>query len=170
MQEHLCSLENWSDTWLLSCNLDKCMKMHTGPNKKLCNYKLYGKTLSNVKEEKDIVVTIDDDLTFEPHILEIVKKANERCGMFRRNFDFVDAEIFPLLYKTVVIPHLEYAASVWSPRKMEQIKKIEGIERRATKYIPEMSNLTYPERLRKPKLPTLLLRRLRGDLIEVYKS
>ena len=32
-----------------------------------------------------------------------------------------------------------------------------------------MSNLTYPERLKKLKLPTLMYRRLRGDLIEVYK-
>ena len=125
--------------------------------------------VSNVKEEKDIGVTIDDDLTFEPNILEIVKKANKMCGMIRRNFEFLDAELFPLLYKTVVRPHLEYAAPVWSPRKIEPIKKIEGVQRRATKYIPGMSNLTYPERLKKLKLPTLMYRRLRGDLIEVYK-
>ena len=169
MQEDLYNLENWSDTWLLSFNLDKCIKMHVGPNKKLCNYQLCGNTLSNVKEEKDIGVTIDDDLTFEPHILEIVKKANKMCGMIRRNFEFLDAELFPLLYKTVVRPHLEYAAPVWSPRKIELIKKLEGVQRRATKYIPGMSNLTYPERLKKLKLPTLMYRRLRGDLIEVYK-
>ena len=35
--------------------------------------------------------------------------------------------------------------------------------------IPGLSNLSYPERLRKLKLPTLAYRRLRGDMIQVFK-
>ena len=40
---------------------------------------------------------------------------------------------------------------------------------RATKIIPGLRNLTYKDRLQKIKLPTLKFRRLRGDLIEMYK-
>ena len=169
LQEELYSMEDWSDAWLLGFNLDKCIKMHIGPNKKPYDYELHGEILSTEKKEKDIGVNIDEDLTFEPHILEKIKKANQMCGMIRRNFEFLDAEIFPLLYKTVVRPHLEYAVSVWAPHKIELIKKIEGVQRRATKYLPGMKDLSYPERLRKLKLPTLMYRRLRGDLIETYK-
>ena len=43
------------------------------------------------------------------------------------------------------------------------------VQRRATKMIPTMKGLTYEERLKKLKLPTLTYRRLRGDMIEVYK-
>ena len=32
-----------------------------------------------------------------------------------------------------------------------------------------MKNLSYPERLKKLGLPTLAYRRIRGDMIEVYK-
>ena len=39
----------------------------------------------------------------------------------------------------------------------------------ATKQIPRIKNLSYEERLRKLELPTLSYRRLRGDMIEVYK-
>ena len=35
--------------------------------------------------------------------------------------------------------------------------------------LPSMDNLSYKERLQKLKLPTLVYRRLRGDMIEVYK-
>merc|ERR1711895_270997 len=35
--------------------------------------------------------------------------------------------------------------------------------------VPGYKDLTYEERLRKLKLPTLAYRRLRGDLIDVYK-
>jgi len=41
--------------------------------------------------------------------------------------------------------------------------KIEQVQKRATKQIPEMKNLNYEERLRKPKLPTIGYRRVRGD-------
>ena len=34
---------------------------------------------------------------------------------------------------------------------------------------PSMDNLSYKERLQKLKLPTLVYRRLRGDMIELYK-
>ena len=44
------------------------------------------------------------------------------------------------------------------------IESVESVQRRATKLIPKIKNLTYPERL-----PTLLYRRVRGDMIEVYK-
>ena len=46
---------------------------------------------------------------------------------------------------------------------------IEDVQRRATKLIPEIKHLSYPERLRKLKLPTLSYRRIRGQMIEVYK-
>ena len=43
------------------------------------------------------------------------------------------------------------------------------VQRRATKMIPELKHLSYPERLKKLKLPTMAYRRARGDMIEVFK-
>ena len=44
------------------------------------------------------------------------------------------------------------------------------VQRRATKLIPGIANLSYEEKLRELKLTTLEDRRIRGDLIEVYKK
>ena len=52
---------------------------------------------------------------------------------------------------------------------MKYIKAIESVQRRATKMIPTIKDLSYSERLKKLKLPTLAYRRARGDMIEVYK-
>ena len=65
-------------------------------------------------------------------------------------------------------PHLEYAQEIWQPFLKRQSKLIEGVQRRATKLIPEIRNLTYEERLKYLKLPTLKYRRLRGDMILTF--
>ena len=38
-----------------------------------------------------------------------------------------------------------------------------------TRMLPDLKNMSYPERLKKLGLTTLESRRLRGDLIEVFK-
>ena len=43
------------------------------------------------------------------------------------------------------------------------------MQKRATKQIPGFKDLSYQERLKRLKLPTLVYRRARGDMIEVYK-
>ena len=52
---------------------------------------------------------------------------------------------------------------------VKHIESIEGVQCRATKMIPELKHLSYPERLKKLKLPTMAYRRARGDMIEVFK-
>ena len=69
----------------------------------------------------------------------------------------------------MVRTQLDYASSVCVPYKKKHIDMIENVQKRATKQIPGMKNLSYEERLRKLELPTLSYRRLRGDMIEVYK-
>ena len=50
------------------------------------------------------------------------------------------------------------------------ILKIEGVQRRFTRMIDEVGLLPYSERLGVLKLTTLIERRKRGDLIEIFKS
>ena len=52
---------------------------------------------------------------------------------------------------------------------MKNIRKLEAVQRRATKLIPSFYNLTYSERLQELNLPSLLYRRTRMDLIMTYK-
>ena len=170
LQEDIKEMVKWADQWQLELHPDKCVKMSIN-NKELENrtYNMDDVILRNVKQEKDIGVIVDDQLKFEDHMYEKIKKANNMMGLIRRSFIHLDEEMFLKLYKALVRPHLEYANVIWHPTKIKDITAIENVQRRATKYLPSLKNLSYEERLQKLKLPTLRYRRLRGDMIETYK-
>jgi len=58
---------------------------------------------------------------------------------------------------------------VWCPYKKGDIEIIEKVPKRATKLIISLKHLSYSERLKQLQLPTLKYRRLRGDMIQVFK-
>ena len=127
------------------------------------------KDLEVREDEKDLGVTFDPSLKFSKHVSVTANKANRIVGVIKRTFDHKDEEIFKPLYKTLVRPHLEYANCVWSPFLERDRTTIEKVQRRATKMIPALKDLPYETRLQRLNLPTLSYRRLRGDMIQVYK-
>jgi len=50
------------------------------------------------------------------------------------------------------------------------IEKLEKVQKRATRMVITIKKLHYEERLRRLKLPTVKYRRIRGDMIELYKT
>ena len=46
---------------------------------------------------------------------------------------------------------------------------MENVQDRATKLVPALKDLEYPDRLKQLDLPSMAYRRCRGDMIEVYK-
>ena len=55
------------------------------------------------------------------------------------------------------------------PLQKGDIEAIEKVQKRATKLVISLKKLPYKERLLQLNLHTLKYRRLRGDMIEVYK-
>ena len=145
-------------------------KQHnTTTSKDEISYFLQFHTLDAVEEEVDLGVTVDSKLKFSKHIDLKISKANKLLGLIRHTFKFLSAETLTTLYKSLVRPHVEYATPAWSPHLKGDRDKIEKLQRRATKLVPELRDQTYEERLRSLKLPTLEFRRLRADLILIYK-
>ena len=72
------------------------------------------------------------------------------------------------MYKAIVRPLLEYCLQAWRPYRKKDIDTLERIQRRASKIIPELRDLSSAERLTECGLTTLEMRRLRGDQIEVF--
>ena len=174
LQYSLDRLYDWTQFSLLKFHPDKCKVMRLKPPRSIglpitTNYGIDDVRLEIVTKEKDLGIIFDHTLSFEEHITAKVNKANSLMGMLRRSFTYMDKYMFKQLFISIVRPHLEYGAPVWNPHLKRLINLVENVQRRATKLIPCMKNLSYKKRLKSLDLPTLKYRRYRGDMIETYK-
>ena len=174
LQGTLDKLYDWTCYSLLRFHPDKCVKMRLSSSKSKQkkfegNYNMDETKLKDVLVEKDLGVIFDNCLSFEEHIYSKVNKANGLVGMLRRSFEYLDKEMFRQLFIAIVRPHLEYGAPIWNPHTKKMINVIENVQRRASRMIPGLGKLSYKDRLKAIKLPTLQYRRYRGDMIETYK-
>ena len=126
-------------------------------------------TIGVVTNTRDLGVIVDEDLSFSKHIHDKVNVAFKMLGIINRNFKHLNEQCFLLLYKCLVRSQLEFCSSVWNPYKVSFIFDLEKVQKRATKMITSLKKKSYLERLKLLHLPCLRFRRLRGDMIEVYK-
>ena len=61
-------------------------------------YKFDNEIIESVRSERDLGLIMDEDLTFDNHIAEKVKIANQRVGLIRRCFNFLDSNALLHLY------------------------------------------------------------------------
>ena len=173
LQRDLDKLMIWSQRWQLPFNMGKCSILHLGKNNPNHKYKLTSEgdivELVEIEEEKDLGIKFDSLLSFKQHTSECVSKANQRIGLIRRNFQQLDNYMFLLLYKSLIRPLLEYGNTVWYPCYKQDSQELEKVQRRATKLVKNLRDMVYPARLRALDLPTLVYRRKRADMLQMYR-
>ena len=173
LNESYLNMIKWCDTWCMKLNLDKCKVLSITKNMNAIKKYQYGNSnigiLDHIDVIKDLGVNIDTTIGFKTQIYEKINKAYQMLGIINRNFYELDTKSFLMIYKSMVRSHLEYAAQVWCPFKQGLIEDMEKVQKRATKMIKGLSKMSYRERLMHINLPTLRYRRLRGDMIEVFK-
>ena len=169
LQDDIDKLVKWSEKWQMLFNFGKCKCLHTGSGNTGMNYDMGGTILSKTVKEKDLGVTMNANMKVSEQCRIAASKGNQVLGMIRRSITYKEKSLIIPLYKAIVRPHLEYCIQAWNPHLRKDVYMLEKIQRRATKLIPELRDLTYEERLKECGLSTLETRRLRGDQIEVFK-
>ena len=172
LQKDLDEIWRWSKRWEMEFNLNKSHVMEMGKSgiRPRGMYKMgEGVVLKRVDKEKDLGVIIQDNGQFEAHIDKMFGETYNLLRNIGLAFHYMDKDMMKKLISTIIRPRLEYAGVVWSPYKKKHVKKLERLQRMATKMVPELVEMTYEERLRELNLLTLEQRRERGDLIQVYK-
>ena len=118
---------------------------------------------------KDLGVTSHPKLNINHHIYYITHKAIMILAILKQKKLFLD-KTFPLLYKSMIIPHVEYANVVWYPKHKYQSIPVKRVQRRATKLLMGTRHMTYTQRLEYLDQPSLWYGILRGDMTKKFKT
>ena len=169
LQRDLDNLSAWASKWGMFFNIGKCQVLHMGGNNMNFNYFLNGFNIQHCDSVKDLGIMVCKDFKFGYQCSVASKKANKLLGYIKRSISSRSRDIVLPLYKGLVRPHLEYAVQFWSPYLRKDIDMIERVQHRATKMIRGFWNLSYPDRLNELHMYTLEQRRIRGDLIQLFK-
>jgi len=162
-------LYGWSIDWQVLFNTDKCKVMHFGYKNTAAGYSLGDVNIQSGKEEKDLGIIINQTLKSSQQCIAAANSVNRTLGMINRTFVNKHSNIMLRLYQSLVRPKLEYCVQAWRPYLKKDIDLLQKVQRRATRLMTSDKSLSYIDRLQKFGLTTLEARRLRGDLIEVFK-
>ena len=105
--------------------------------------------LELVTTYKYLGVLISSDLSWSTHIQEITTKAKQIIGMLYRNISKFTTDRYTMLklYKSLICPHLEYAAEVCSPHTVKNVQMIEKVQIFALRMCAQDYRLSYEELL-----------------------
>ena len=125
-----------------------------------------GTVITPTDSVKDLGVFLDNDASFQCHISKTIAKAKNISSWILRTFNTRRRKPMLLLWKTLVLPVLDYCSQLWSPFKKGEIEKIEALQRWFTAKISGMNNMDYWERLH--SLGLYSLERHRERYIIIY--
>ena len=92
--------------------------------------------LECVSSYKYLGVHISSDLSWSQHTQHVCMKAKKMIGLLYRNYyQHLPNTMLLQLYKSLIRPHLEYAAAIWSPSSQSDKLLLEKVQRFALRMV-----------------------------------
>ena len=161
-------------TWLrqnyLQINSSKTQAMTIGPVPYRYNFSVDNNEVDANDTLKILGVTLDRKLNFAAHVSEQVKKACAKAYALRRIRRFIPLDVMCRLYKSYILPHLEYCCPLLFGVGRGQAKKLEDTNNYILRSILGYGKHTpYNHLLNMAGIRTLEERRKFQSLVLVYK-
>ena len=144
IKEDLESINEWCEMNNMGINFKKTKVMVYG--KKNATRKnqnvileVKGNRIHQVKTYKYLGVTIDENLTFNCHINNVIKSANHKLYLLKRIRRFLNIETAVLLYKSHVLPILEYGSILFMKSSIKHLERLQVIQNMGIKTALEVS-------------------------------
>ena len=173
LQKDLDSIYEWAERDNMSFNEDKFETIHYSASKKSESNSTYytssGQTIQSKKQVKDLGVLIDDDGLFRGQIRNVISKAKRLSSWILRTFETRAVRPMITLWRTLVLPVLDYCCQIWSPWLKGLINDLESVQRSFTRRIHGLGHMDYWQRLKHLRLYSLERRRERYMIIYAWK-
>ena len=138
LNSDLNNISDWCINNKMSINTDKTFFIsYTNKHDPIkCKYQLTNNTIKELTSTKDLGVIFDSKLSFNQHINSVYTKAYRSLGFIHhRSKEFQNSSTLIYLYKTLTLPILEYASTVWNPYQQNHRFLLEKIQKKFTKSI-----------------------------------
>ena len=134
-------------------------------------FDVWGNLINTMPSVRDLGITVECNASFQTHINNVVSKGRRQAGWVLRVFETRDLKPLLVLYRALVLPHLEYCCQLWSPAPtaLGKIRQLESIQRSFTSRIRGVETMNYWQRLKHLQLYSLERRRERYMIIYVFK-
>ncbi len=110
-----------------------------------------------------------DDSYYSGHVVNIVQKARRLVGTSMRAISSRNPAFLLSVFLTYIKQTLNYASQIWNSGRRRDANLIESVQRRFTKRMTGMRNLSYINRLTTLDILSLEATRLQCDLITAYQ-
>ena len=169
LQETVDKIQEWAEMWQMKIHPDKTKVLHIGSNNPRHTYMINETEIESCEVQRDIGFMIHESLSTSHHVQNARSRALMEIGIMRRTFDYIDRRSFNILYNQKIRTHLEWGAIACPPITKSESFVLERVQDKATHLVNNLRSLNSDERRENLGLFHVSYRRLRGDLIEVYK-
>ena len=175
LQSDIDTLVNTSRSWGLIMNVSKCVcirfcsRSHAVPYEGFSPYTVGDEHIKFVSSHSDLGVKVDRSLKFHEHIRQTANKCNGLTTNLLSSTLSRDAVFLMNIYTSHVRPLMEYCSCLWSVGYLGDMRLLERVQRRWTRAVAGLEDLSYSERLNRLNLFSFQGRLLRNDLKMVWK-
>ena len=141
LESYLNDLQRWLREWRIDINLSKGTaiifaragrrSIQPGP------VTLLGEPIEWVDTSRYLGVTLDEGLTWSPHIDQVRKKTAQRMGMLgpllNRKSD-LSVRNGVLLYKQLIRPMMDYACPAWRSAVRSQVRRLQVLQSKCLRF------------------------------------
>ena len=135
------------------------------------DYYLNSIPIQSQKLQRDLRVLFSTDLSWSHQYSRVTSSAYKLLGLLRRSFSQSNSvSTKKMLYIALVRSRLLYASPVWRPHLIKDIRQLERIQRRASKFILNDFQSDYKTRLSSLNLLPLMMMFELNDILFFIKN
>ena len=105
--------------------------------------------INRVKTFKYLGITMDETLTYNIHINNIIKKVNHKISMLKRICKYLTVKTSVLIYKSFILPILEYGSILYMNASKSHLDRLQTLQNHGLKCCLNVNKRTHTSLIHK---------------------